>query len=413
MKKRTNILCGLIASLLFACTSDFWISRDDKIDFKLVTNTSVFVAGKPINLDFYSNSHQEVPQLFIVHSYGKALLNTKSKNGHYLFTIPEIYSKKTSWVSWHLINEQTTKNSGSFTIIPNEKSNTIIENYFGPKSTFFAGGKDFTMVVALPMDGFDNPKKENTAVQIKKQFLQNITSVNLKTTDFIVWHNFLSPINSGKLLVSIECDGISSKEIETDVFPNIATNFDINYSRNHVFADGNQITRFSSSIIRDYFGNIISDGTLVTFIIKTQNNMILKTFGSTINGKVSAQILHPDHSEVYNVKAYITGIAESNSLVLQFKPVNSTFKYTFSNQNRTLVVGPIKSFMNQLIPDGIKVVVKAYHHNKLVATLQEDTSKGFVSFYFSKDFYPEENYRFEISTLGKTKKTPLIYYGNN
>jgi hypothetical protein len=103
-------------------------------------------------------------------------------------------------------------------------------------------------------------------------------------------------------------------------------------------------------------------------------------------------------------------MAESNSLVINFKPVLSTFNYSFTNNNRTINVGPIKSFMNQIAPDGIKVVLKIYNQNTLVATLQEDTSKGMTTFELSQDFYTAKSYRFEIMTLGITKKTETINY---
>jgi hypothetical protein len=46
----------------------------------------------------------------------------------------------------------------------------------------------------------------------------------------------------------------------------------------------------------------------VSFIITTQNNTILKTFGTTIKGIAAGQLLHPDHL-IFYCKGYITGIA--------------------------------------------------------------------------------------------------------
>jgi hypothetical protein len=69
--------------------------------------------------------------------------------------------------------------------------------------------------------------------------------------------------------------------------------------------------------------------------------------------------------------------------------------------------------MNQLVPDGIKVVVKVYHNGKLRATLQEDSSKGMAIFTLSRDFYAEKAYQFEISTLGVTQKTKTLHYDFN
>jgi hypothetical protein len=410
MKKTIYILFSLSILLLLAFGTA--VVSNEKTAFALETKTKTFVAGKNIEIKFSSASKREKPGLFIIHSYGKTLVESTFEKGNYSFKIPENYVQKTGVVSWFLINGNEKVAAGTFEIIPNDKTETILENYLGPRS-ILAGEKEFSMMVAVPTDGFDNPKAENTPVIIKHQFLQNITTTNVKTKDFIAWFDIYSPTKSGKLLVSTECEATTTKEIETEIYPNIATNFTIYFTRNHDFADGNQITNFTSSIIKDEFGNTVSDGTMVSYIIKTKNNLVLKTFGTTINGIATAKMLHPDHPDVYTVKGYVTGIAESNSLAIDYKPIISTFKYRFSEQNRILTVGPIKSFMDQLVPDGIKVVVKVYHNNNLLTTLQEDTSKGVAKFNFSADFYKEKNYRFDITTLGITQKTKTLNYVSN
>lgn len=407
MNKARKTLLILSALLLVAFGST--MVSDKEPSFTLASTSKTFIAGTPIVLAFNSKSEKEKPQLYIIHSYGKTLLDATLLKGKYVCKIPENYCQKTGAVSWFLVNNNKTTNSGTFEIIPNDKTKTVIENYLGPR-TILAGGKEFTMMVTVPTDSYDNPKADNTSVGLKYQFIQNITSLNLKTKDFIAWYEIYSPTKSGKMLVSSECDAIVSKEIESEVYPNIATNFTINYARNHEFADGNQITRFSTSIIQDQFGNTVSDGTLVSFIIKTKNNMVLKTFGTTINGMATAQILHPDHQDIYSVKGYISGIAESNSIVINYKPIIATFNYSFSNKNRTITIGPIKSFMSQLVPDGIKVVLKVFNQNKEVSTLQEETSKGMATFELAEDFYKRKSYYFEITTLGVTQKTTTLNY---
>lgn len=407
MKKAIYILFSL--SVLITLAFGTAIVSSQKTVFVLATKTETFVAGNAVEMEFSSTVKTENPQLFIIHSYGKTLLEGTIKKGNYAFKIPENYAKKTGTVSWFLILGNETLMKGTFEIIPNDKTETIIENYLGPRS-ILAGGKEFSMMVSVATDGFDNPKAENTAVTIKHQFLQNLTVTDLKTKDFIAWFDIYSPTKSGKMLVSTQCESTVTKEIETEIYSNIPTDFTINFTRNHEFADGNQITNFTTSIIKDEFGNTVSDGTLVSFIIKTKNNLVLKTFGTTINGVAAAKILHPDQPDIYTVKGYITGIAESNSMVIDYKRIISSFNFGFSEQNRTLTVGPIKSFMNQLVPDGIKVVVKVIHDDKLMATLQEDSSKGIAKFTFPKDFYAAKTYRFEISTLGVTQKTNTLNY---
>jgi hypothetical protein len=406
MKKSYYII---LSSILLFLLGFGYSLPDRKPVFQFQESPTPPIAGHPLTLAFKSNLSHLKPELFIIHSYGKTVLEATEKNNTYFFELPQSYYFKTGIVSWFLIVKNQTLQKGILKIEPNDATKTEIENYLGPR-TILAGGKEFTMLVTIPTDAYDNPKKDQTNVLVKYQFLENITTTLLKTNFFITWYSIYSPNKSGKLLASSECEKIATKEIETEIYPNIPTNFTISFDRNHRFADGNHFTKFSTSQIKDTYGNIISDGTLVSFIIRTKNDYILKSFGATINGIATATILHPDHAEKYNVKGYVTGIAESNDLFITYAPVITTFQYQFSKDHRTLKVGPLKSFMKQLVPDGIKVVVKVFHKNMLRNTIQEETTNGVATFNFLKEYYPLKKYSFEITTMGITKKTKTLNY---
>nr|WP_315156157.1 hypothetical protein [uncultured Flavobacterium sp.] len=406
MKKRHYIIVSGFLLFLFGFGYSL---TDKKVVFQFLESPTPYIAGHTISLAFKCNASDAQPQLFIIHSYGKTVLTATKKGNIYFFEMPQSFSFKTGTVSWFLIVKSKTIQNGVFTIEPNDETKTTIENYLGPR-TILAGGKEYTMLVTIPTDAYDNPKKDQTNVLVKYQFLENITTTLLKTNFFIAWYSIYSPTKSGKLLAASECENIATKEIETEIYPNIPTNFSISYDRNHSFADGNHFTKFSTSQIKDVYGNIVSDGTFVYFIIKTKNDYILKSFGATINGIATATILHPDHAEKYTVQGFVTGIAESNSVTINYTPVISTFNYQFSKDNRTLKVGPLKSFMKQLIPDGIKVAVKIYNKNTYINMIQGETTNGVAKFEFLEEFYPLKKYRFEITTMGITKKTKTLKY---
>lgn len=410
MKKIIYIVLSVTILLLLAFGTALSYSTNN--DLVLVSKSRQFVAGQNVELAFSSTSKTATPELFIIHSYGKTLLESENRNGSIVFKIPMIYTQKTGTISWFLINPEASELHGSFQIVRNNKTKTPIENYLGPRS-ILAGGAEFTMMVAVPTDSYDNPKPDETLVVIKHQFLDLVTTETKKTKNFIAWKNIYSSIKSGQILSSTASEKTVTKEIETEVYPNIATDFSIFYSRNHDYADGNQITTITTSVIKDRFGNIVSDGTTVLFNISTKNKTLLKTIGTTINGIAAGQILHPDHADIYSITGYVIGIAKSNAIVLDYKQIISSFNYSFSKSNRQITVGPLYSFMGQLVPDGIKVTVKIFHENRLVNTLLEETSKGIARFTITQDFYKEKQYNFEISTLGVTTKTKNINYDIN
>ena len=372
--------------------------------YSCLTTQKSFVAGKRISIQFEGDLTNK-PQLFIIHSFGKTILDCTIENRNLQFNLPMHYCNKSGLVSWYLIENSTEKAKGTFEILPNDTTKTNLESYLGPPSTL-VGDNHFVMFVSIPTDSYDNPKSPNTLVTIKNQFLNTINSETKKTKDFISWQNIYAPNKSGIVSISANCNATSTKEYDAVIYPSIPTNFTISYKLNHEFADGNQITQLTTSTIKDRFGNTISDGTLVSFLITNKQNSVLTTFGTTIEGIATGKILHPEMENEYKITAYVNGICHSNLIQINYKSINPTINYYFSKNNREIIIGPIKSFMNQLIPDGIKVNLNIYHNNNFIETLVENSYKGKATFYLSPESYKEEKYSFEIETLGKIIKIP-------
>ncbi|MDV7186818.1 hypothetical protein R3X25_05945 [Lutibacter sp. TH_r2] len=401
MKKGSYILFLLIGMLTLS--SFLSINLKNETDgFKLITTTKKFVAGNKIELQFSTTSDVE-PLLIIKSSYGSTILKAVKKQKLLTYTIPKVFSKKIGVVNWTLINNTKIALKNNFEIIPNISTKTVVESYLGPIS-IQAGNRDFSMLVVVPTDALDNPLPVNTSVKIHEQFLNNVVYSEEKIENFIVWHNIMAKEKSGEIFVSSSCNTSNSKEFSTVIYPSNATDFKINFERNHSYADGNQQTTFETSIIKDEFGNIISDGTLVEFNIKNLENSYLKTRASTIGGIAKAKILHPDYPTTWNVKAFISGLAQSNNLTVNYKSVISDFDIEFTEGNRKIVVGPLKSYMNQIIPDGAVVKLHIYSENEFIELKSDTSFKGFVTFYLDSEFYKKPTYNFTIEALGVSKK---------
>ena len=189
-----------------------------------------------------------------------------------------------------------------------------------------------------------------------------------------------------------------------EIFPSLPENFEIKSSRKHAYADGNQITEFITSILKDEHGNIVSDGTLVEFVIKNANGFMLQTQGSTINGQAIGKILHPNHKDTWQIKAYVMGMAESNVLTIDYIQVLDDFDVKFENNNREITIGPLVSFMEQLIPDGALVKLDIFKDAKKIDTKIETSSDGMVKFWLEEGFYVSGDYDIQIKALGIQKE---------
>ena len=368
-------------------------------DLILISLEKQFVAGSQITLEFEGKRTNKY-QIYFSNSYGSTLVESKLKSNRFSFEIPNYLSNKTGVLNWRIIGTKQ-RTSGQINIVPREKPYSL-ETYIGPPS-IEAGGSDYTMLIVIPSDDLDNPLKQNTKVSIQQQFLKSEINNPIFTKNLIGFKYIYSPLKTGRILLSTETLGLNSKEYDVNIMPAIATNFTIYSKRNHEYADGNQITSFSTSVIKDKNKNIISDGNYVYFFIKNKTGNILKTSGTTISGVATAKIIHPDYDDEWEVKAYIIGMAESNTLGIKYKKVVENFEVVFTENNRKIKIGPVKSFMNQIIPDGLQIKISIYKNKKLLNEIIKSSIDGEVFFELNSSIYKNGDYDLEVSTAKISK----------
>lgn len=398
IKRETYLYFVFLICIPFSLLSQS--SAEKRSDIQLISSKTQFDAGSTIALRF-SYLEKNIPNLYCSNNYGSTIINATIISPTIIsYEIPLYISNKSGIINWSL-TDQLNSISGILRIIP-KTSVQSMETYLGPPS-IEAGGRDFTMIVVIPTDSLDNPLKPKTPVIVKHQFLTNQQQTEIKTNNLIAYKHIYSPNKSGRMIISSESNTRNSKEYDVNIVPAIPTNFTITSKRNHSYADGNQITSISTSIIKDSLGNIVSDGTYVDFFIRTKKQAILKTSGTTIQGIATAKMIHPDKESHWTIKAYVEGISESNSIQIKFTQVITDFDVIFSNNNRTITVGPLKSFMHQMIPDGLQVNLLIFNNLKEKNVIANTTKNGFVKFTLKQGIYKTGMYHFKIRTAGITK----------
>jgi hypothetical protein len=358
-----------------------------------------FVAGDKIILETNITDNRYI-QLYCSNSYGSIIINPLLVNGKLVFEIPSFLAQKKGILSWKVLTKKETI-SGTIRILSIKKP-VAIESYLGPPS-IDAGNVDFTMLVVIPKDSLDNPIRNYSKVKVKHQFLKSEKEETIFTNKLIGYKNIYAPLKSGRIIISSESFGLNSKEFDVNVMPSIATNFKIFIHRNHKYADGNQITTLYTSVIKDQNNNIVTDGSFVEFFITNKYGNLLKTYGTTINGVAKAKMIHPDYEETWKIKGSLIGISESNVLKVSYKKVIETYKVTFSKNNRTIKVGPLKSFMDQMIPNGLPVKLSVFKNKMLINELYKESRNGYVDFYLDSNIFKNNSYKVIVETA-KIKK---------
>jgi len=389
--------------LIQGCSSETpWLDTSSNNPSVLLTKQTDYNAGDNITLSF-KNNQNTASVLVLKNALGSSILEPVLKDDVMEFQIPSSYSQKAGLCHWQLVTSQDKPISGTLQITAKTEKTTLIESYLGPR-TITAGNNDYSMFVIVPTDMYDNTFANGTEVTVKHQFNDTIPQNKIEIKNLIAWTRIRATEKAGKILVTASCNNTNSKELTTLVYPANAVDFGISSKRDHQYADGNQIITFFSSVITDQFNNTISDGTLVSFLIEDKAGNLLQTSGTTLNGIANAKLLHPSQEETWKVTAYITGIAKSNTITIDFEAAVKDYTITFSEDNRTVFVGPIKSFMNQDIPDGLEIQLVIYDsQNQLLETKINTSRNGVAKFELSPDFFANGPYHLKINSAGISK----------
>ncbi len=399
----------LLLTLFTSCKHKVEINSPVNTEVVLLSTKTNFLVGDSMSLDF-KYAGLSLPKLSLTSTFGTSLLSPLKKNDSISFLLPENIKQQAGCCHWSLFVKQKSLLTGEIYIKSKEEKHPIIETYLGPVN-IVAGSTDFSMLVVSPTDKYDNPVPDNTPVNIKTYYNKQLSSTIVKTIDFIAREKIYAHKNEGKIAVTSSCYKTNSKELSTVILPVLPVNFSISAKRNHDFADGNQIVTFTSSIIKDAYDNTISDGTSVTFIIKDTQHNILNAQGLTIGGIAKVNLLHPTCATNWEISAYVFGAAESNTLSLRFKKAVDNFEVSYNAANRTFNVGPIKSYMQQLLPDGILIKLTVFDKKgQLIQQYFTSSDNGYGNFDISTLFIEEGIYTAQIEALGIEKNIQFSVY---
>lgn len=375
----------------------FGIISEDTPVFSTESIPERSVAGEELLLTFDATSAEAL--LILKNSYGSTAIKAEESS---VFKVPKFMSDKSGILRWKYLNKKSSR-SGEINILP-QTTPKLIETYFGPRS-IQAGYDDFSMLVSIPTDSLDNPLADGTSVNISEFFQGSLSQQDFQMEHMFAWKNINTREKAGKITVATSAEGVAGKEMISNVYPSLASDFSITTNSEHLYADGNQVTQLITSPITDDFGNIVSDGTSVEFVVETEKGLRLKTSASTINGVATAQLLHPEEAGRWSIQANVTGMAISNSLSIEFEPVLTEIPHDISDRNIT--VGPLKSFMNQSLPDGADVHFQIVLENDDIYKEKVPTQDGVANFKIPKTIALENIREISVKTMGVHKKIDL------
>ena len=399
------ILVITLGIQMISCKADPSFRIEDVPQIMRLDSTEVSTAGDPIKLAFICPKGIDV-DLQLDNSYGSVLLRSVKTDNGIEFILPDPIIQLAGQCTWKLLHENQLVLSGNISILPQIGSRIINESYLGPKD-IIAGTSGNAMVVSIPTDQFDNPLPDGTPLQIEKRYKGQTVTYLDSIHQLINWRRIEPYTASGRIFVNSMAEGSPSVEMYTDISSGAGTDFEISYERNHDFADGNQVIRLKTSVIKDRFENTIADGTLVTFHIESSNAAGLYTNATTVNGVAVAKLVHPDAETNWKISALIAGVASSNIQELEFKSAVEDFRASFPEGTDIISIGPVRGFMGQLVPDFTPAEILISFGNEKKERITVYTRNGLAQFNIKTLLSVTPPIQAEIRILGRTQTINL------
>ncbi len=364
-----------------------------------ILSDSTYEAGTPIKLSFNASSEIGKALLIIRDSWGLHSMPIDLQPGNNALTLPAHLSVKTGLLDVEVWVQSVMLAKDTFSIVPQEITQPIPEVYTGPRF-LIAGGTDQAMIVATPLDSLDNPLPTGTEVQYKVRGGDGVQSKSSEVDGLFAYDLFRSDRQTGIMNAYIACLESSSQEYDFFVKSSSPVDFSIIQNKLHQDADGQQLVSVVTATITDSLNNVIVDGTVVRFAIRTSSGSFSQMTAPTINGVAYAEFPFPLEPESWLVNALIPGYATSNTLTLDFEPALDEILARYNPNKNTLDIGPLVTRFGNLTADGTPLKIVLRQDDKKIE-LSTTTRLGIAEVDLSSAQVPDGVYDIVFTAGGK------------
>lgn len=305
------------------------------------------------------------------------------------------YTNQTGALNIKLIAESQKIYESKIEILP-LKPYKFIESYLGPRGVIVKSGEP-VMTVAIPTDKYDNPIAKGSLVTYKYQRPNGIKqNFDTKTAHLLTFHEISPQQKTGKTLIGVSCLGANTNEKEFDEEPDWAHNISIDEVDYQGIADARQFFKVRTNPIKDQYGNLISNGTEVSFYIINQEGRVSIYRTLSINGEAEAIIQNPPITSNWEVYA-TCGYVKSESKKLSFQRCVKDFEVVFDKEKGEVIAGEMLSYLEQYIPDASPIVFQFYENENLIVNAERPSIKGFATLKLNDILLKKGHYRVVIN----------------
>ena len=291
-------------------------------------------------------------------SYGMRVYAGVFASGRATITLRGEHTRQTGMITL-IARAGAARGEGQVEIRPNPPADPVLP-IVGPRSVA-ADGEHETMALAVPFDDYGNPVAEGTPLTLRILHPgDQLEQQTLTVTHLLAWGWVSSSTRAGRAVVSAAVGDAHGPDTTYDEVPTWPAPFGLSASPPNLPADGRQLLTLRTDLIRDRFGNAMTDGTLVTFVVELAGSEPRFIPAYTVDGAAEAQLQAPIAPGTVTVRATLYGV-ESRPLTIRFAagPAVGTIAVKAQVNARdgfvTLSAGPLLGALNQFVPDGTPV----------------------------------------------------------
>lgn len=407
-----NYIHILVLFMLFALSCDSKV--EDNVAPKMgiasiqLEKGRLFVGDKIRQIEVNTVGFERVSQLqlLLANKWGIKVLEAELKNDQAIFDLRDVSFEERGEVEFILTAEKQVLDRHKLEVLP-LSGDSLTESYLGPK-TIFVGGEERSMLTNVTTDKFGNPILDGSKVEYNLRYPgEKARSNEIKTDHLISFIQFYSKEKTGKIIIGANSDKASIREQEVRIIPSHPEQVSIEVVEWFPYADSRQTVWLRSDIIKDQYGNVVADGTSITFEVKGENELLNEYRSYTIGGIANVYIENPPVETTWDIYAKLNDATRSNVVSLNFQSNIESLVFDYDRRDHSISVGPITSELGQFVNDGTEVSLTISKGEEELK-LENEALDGFCEFKLRGKKFVEGTYALALEVGGERSTQRLV-----
>lgn len=340
-----------------ACRSGLTADPADELPpARIFLPDSISPAGRSVRLGVQTSAPQPVDNWALIWSdaFGDRMYSAKPDGQGLVFEIPDTVVYRSGDVLLSLCWMGHTIDQAHLWIKAGEPEG-VIETYAGARTLVSNSGQR-AMIVGIPKDALGNVVDAGTKVLLSLRYpdAQPLTR-ELTVGNMVTSLELSAGSRTGKIIIGATAGQARSIEEAIQVTSGWPVAFSVEVLSWFPYADARQHISLRTDFIRDAAGNLVSDGTLIHFIVSEQGRPVATYRSYTSGGSAKVFIENPQRPVAWEITAMSEGGIRSNSVRLEFAPYVSALPVLYDAQRHALSIGPVTGKLGQMVGDDLEI----------------------------------------------------------